>query len=229
MHSPRYCLLPLLALAALLAGCTAVSRPGPGDFEYAPSMPQPPVRDPALAKGAIYQPALAMNLVGDARAGRVGDIITVILQERTQAQKSANTDLARESTNGAALSGSGPVGDFLSEGDRGIDFESSSEFSGEADADQSNSLDGQIAVTVAQVLPNGNLLVQGEKWITINQGEEFIRLRGIVRPMDISDSNTVPSTRIADARITYSGRGALADTSTPNWLTRFFHSAVSIF
>jgi flagellar L-ring protein precursor FlgH len=225
----RFSAVLSIVLPMMLAGCTAVTRPGPGSFEYSPSMPQPQVRDPVEANGAIYQPALAMNLVADARAGRVGDIITVLLQERTQAEKSANTDLSREATHGIGVSSGGPVGDWLEEGDRNIDLESSSEFTGEADTDQSNRLDGRIAVTVAQVLPNGNLVVQGEKWITINQGEEFIRLRGIVRPMDISDSNTVPSTRIADARITYSGRGAVADASTPSWATRFFFTALSLF
>lgn len=219
----------LVLIVTALQACTAVTRPGPGGEEYLASRPQPVLREPALNQGAIYQPALGMNLVADARAGRVGDIITVILQERTQAEKSANTDLTRESTHGAGITSSGELGSFLGEGDRSIGLESSNEFSGAADADQSNRLDGQIAVTVAEVLPNGNLLVQGEKWITINQGEEFIRLRGIVRPMDISDSNTVPSTRIADARITYSGRGATADASTPTWLSRFFFSAISIF
>ena len=221
--------LVLLALLALLGACTSVSRPGPGGFEYSPSMPQPPVRDSASARGAIYQPALAMNLVGDARAGRVGDIIIVLLQERTQAAKSANTDLSRSTTHSATLGGSGELGSFLGDGERTIDAQQGTEFSGEGDADQSNSLNGQIAVTVAQVLPNGNLVVQGEKWITINQGEEFLRLRGIVRPMDISDDNTVLSTRVADARIAYSGRGSLADASTPSWLTRFFLSAASLF
>jgi flagellar L-ring protein precursor FlgH len=85
-------------------------------------------------------------------------------------------------------------------------------------------LDGSITVTVAERLPNGNLRVQGEKRITINQGEEYIRLEGIVRPVDIGPENTVPSTQVADAAITYSGRGNLAATNRPGWLTRFFNS-----
>ncbi len=99
-----------------------------------------------------------------------------------------------------------------------------SSFDGASDSSQSNRLDGSITVTVAERLPNGNLLVRGEKRITINQGEEFIRVQGIVRPVDIGPANSVASTKVADARITYSGRGTLADSNRPGWLSRFFNS-----
>ena len=79
-------------------------------------------------------------------------------------------------------------------------------------------------MTVAERLPNGNLLVRGEKRITINQGQEFIRVQGIVRPVDIGPANTVPSTKIADATITYTGKGTLADSNRQGWLSRFFNS-----
>jgi flagellar L-ring protein FlgH len=85
-------------------------------------------------------------------------------------------------------------------------------------------LEGSIAVTVADVLPNGNLIVQGEKWMRINQGEEYIRLRGIVRPVDIGANNSVLSTQIADAQFAYGGTGAVAASSSPGWLSRFFGS-----
>jgi flagellar L-ring protein precursor FlgH len=97
-------------------------------------------------------------------------------------------------------------------------------FSGQADSSQSNRLDGSITVTVAERLPNGNLVVRGEKMIQINQGEELIRVQGIVRPVDIGPQNTVPSTKIADARISYGGKGTLADANRPGWLSRFFNS-----
>ena len=97
-------------------------------------------------------------------------------------------------------------------------------FDGKSDSSQSNKLEGSITVTVAERLPNGNLLVRGEKRITINQGQEFVRLQGIVRPVDIGPANTVPSTKIADATITYTGKGALADSNRQGWLSRFFNS-----
>src|SRR5690606_4314762 len=99
-------------------------------------------------------------------------------------------------------------------------------FNGEADANQSNSLTGPITVTVADVLPNGLLAVRGEKWITLNNGDELIRLSGLIRPEAVGPDNSVLSTRIADARITYSGTGAFANASKPGWLSQFFMSPV---
>src|SRR5690606_39021158 len=96
------------------------------------------------------------------------------------------------------------------------------DFSGEGSSSQSNRLDGDITVTVAHVYSNGNLLVQGEKWMTLNQGEEYIRISGIVRPTDIGPGNSVPSYKVADARIAYSGNGAINDANRPGFLSRFF-------
>jgi flagellar L-ring protein precursor FlgH len=99
---------------------------------------------------------------------------------------------------------------------------STSDFEGSADADQSNSLSGTISVTVTQVMPNGLMEVRGEKWLTLNQGEEFVQISGIIRPVDIGPDNSVPSFKVADARITYAGKGALADANSPGFLARFF-------
>jgi flagellar L-ring protein precursor FlgH len=108
--------------------------------------------------------------------------------------------------------------------DLGLSTDSSSEFEGEGKSNQSNHLIGSIAVTASQVLPNGNLLVQGEKWIQINQGGEFVRLKGIVRPYDVSSRNTVLSTHVADAKISYGGRGTLDEANVTGWMARFFMS-----
>jgi flagellar L-ring protein precursor FlgH len=105
-------------------------------------------------------------------------------------------------------------------------LQSANDFSGKADSEQSNKLRGSITVTVAQVLPNGNLIVQGEKWIAINQGDEYVRLRGIVRPVDIKADNTVVSTQVADAQIIYRGKGAPADSNAMGWLARCFLSPI---
>ena len=99
-------------------------------------------------------------------------------------------------------------------------------FDGAGDSSQSNQLSGEITVTVAEVLPNGNLVVQGEKWLGINQGNEFVRLRGIIRPVDISATNTVQSIQVANAQLYYGGTGALQDSNTPGWLSRFFNHPV---
>jgi len=88
----------------------------------------------------------------------------------------------------------------------------------------SNSLSGNITVTVHDIMPNGTLVVRGEKWLTLNQGEEYIRVSGMVRPQDIGQDNSVPSTKLADARIEYAGTGSVSDTNVTGWMTRFFIS-----
>ena len=108
----------------------------------------------------------------------------------------------------------------------GFGLESDQAFSGAGASNQSNQLSGTIAVTVIEELPRGNLMIQGEKWISLNQGSEYIRIRGIVRKSDISSANTILSTQIADARIGYGGTGAPAAASKMGWLSRFFNSAL---
>ena len=103
---------------------------------------------------------------------------------------------------------------------------SANDFKGGATASQQNTLSGAITVTVAEVLPNGVLRIRGEKWIRLNQGDEYVRLGGMVRVEDIDQANRLSSQRIADARITYAGRGALADSNQAGWLGRFFNSSL---
>jgi flagellar L-ring protein precursor FlgH len=103
------------------------------------------------------------------------------------------------------------------------------EFEGEGSSDMSNNFSGNITVTVHDVLPSGVLMVKGEKWLTLNQGDEYIRISGMVRPQDIGSDNTVESTKLADARIAYSGTGAVNDTNVMGWLSKFFISAIMPF
>jgi flagellar L-ring protein precursor FlgH len=209
-----------LALAACAHGPeVAADR---GDAYRAPSVVYVPA--PA-APGTIYNPAGSFDLFMDLRARAVGDILTVLLVERTDAQKEASTSTSRGTSvdTGLPIFGGRPI---TSNGTPILNNELSSDssFGGQADSSQSNRLNGSITVTVADRLPNGNLRVVGEKVITINQGEEIIRLEGIVRPVDIGPQNTVLSTKVADASITYSGRGTLAASNRPGWLARFFNS-----
>ncbi|WP_329742656.1 flagellar basal body L-ring protein FlgH [Dyella sp. A6] len=213
--------LPLLGLL-LLTGCMSMpSRHD--DAAWAPTPPPPPPTA-APTDGAIYQAGQNMELFTDPRAHRVGDILTVALVENMQASKKATTDTSKKDVTslgaptllGHALTFNGSPASIGTSGDR--------TFAGSGDSSQSNQLTGEITVTVAQRLSNGNLVIRGEKWVTINQGRELIRVSGIVRPQDIQPDNSVPSTRVADARITYTGRGALADANTQGWLSRFFSS-----
>ncbi|WIO73459.1 flagellar basal body L-ring protein FlgH [Porticoccaceae bacterium LTM1] len=179
---------------------------------------------PTETNGAIFQAGYELAMFQDIKARRVGDTITVLLSEQTDAEKSTSTSLDRTSsttlTNPTVL---GNVPGFGSSNyNLGVDLDSQHDFSGAGTSNQSNKLSGSITVTVAQVLPNGNLVIEGEKWIEINQGQEFIRLKGMVRPVDVNASNTVLSTQVANARISYSGKGQMADTNRMGWLARFF-------
>ncbi|WP_422126788.1 flagellar basal body L-ring protein FlgH [Thioalkalivibrio sulfidiphilus] len=215
--------LSLVLLAGLvLGGCASVNGVKPGDSpEF--SAVNPPMPVPAeYNNGAIFQASYGTGLFEDYKARRVGDILTVRLAERTQARKSANTSTSKESSVNM------PTPTVLNRTipELSTSIEGSRSFDGAGDSAQSNQLDGSITVMVAEVLPNGNLVVQGEKWIRINQGQEFIRLRGIVRPVDVRADNTILSTQIANAQVAYGGSGTLADSNSPGWLTRFFNSPV---
>ena len=224
----RLSIVLVLSGASLLAGCIAPPAK-PNDPYYAPVLPRTPL--PAAANnGSIYQAGFDQNMYGDRKAFRVGDIITITLNEKMAASKSANSTVSKDSTNsmgltslfGGGVSTKNPVTGGKMTLDAG--YSGSRETEGDAKAAQANSLTGSITVTVADVLPNGILSVRGEKWMTLNTGEELVRIAGMVRADDIATDNTVSSTRIADARITYSGTGSFADASQAGWLDRFFMS-----
>lgn len=224
----------LLLCASLLGGCAGIEeRTHPA---YAPMEPITYTR-PAegISSGSLYSEQRGISLFSDTRARAVGDIISIVLMESTQASKNAGTSIARESGIDVApptiLGREDP--DFSVDRFRGLTLQQSvasdSEFSGNGSTNQSNSLSGAIAVQVARVLPNGNLMVQGEKWLALNKGEEFIQLRGIVRPQDISASNSIPSTLVADARISYGGTGVIDRANSPGWFSKFFNSPLNPF
>ena len=219
---------PLLAGLLLSSGCMAPTAK-PDDPYYAPVLPRTPL-PAAQNNGSIYQAGFENGLYDDRKAFRIGDIITITLNERTQASKNANSNIQKDSSANlgvTSLFGSTPSAtNPLTGGNMnlGAQFNGEREASGSGQAGQSNSLSGSITVTVAEVLPNGILAVRGEKWMTLNTGDELVRISGLVRADDIATDNTVASTRIADARITYSGTGAFADASQPGWLSRFFVS-----
>lgn len=214
----------MIAMLMFLHGCAMLPGPKADDPEYAPVTTATPEPPPASA-GGIYQIGHGLSLFDDRRAYQVGDIVTIMLTEKTTASKAANSEISKEDNinigAGVVLGASPPrAGDLTME----TSVASNRDFQAEADADQNNSLQGSIAVTIAEIMPNGLLKVRGEKWITLNTGDEFIRVRGLVRPEDINSSNQVPSTKLADARITYSGTGALADANQQGWGSRFFNS-----
>lgn len=231
MRSKTFGRIGVLGLAALAAACTGLPARDPA---YAPVRPPEPV---AVAEptGSLYQPNQGLALFADPRARRVGDILVVRLVENTNATKSASTTTKKENAVDIAnpnLFGTGVVWDASrrlplasSTGlDLSANLSSSSDFNGDGGSSQKNSLLGSISVTVVEVQSNGNLVVRGEKQIGINQGSEYVRLAGIVRPQDVLPDNSVLSTQVADARISYRGKGALADANANGWLGRFFLS-----
>ena len=202
-----------------LAGC--VSKPP--EPSYSATWPEA-VPGAAQANGAIYQAGHDVALFENAVARRVGDTLTIRLKERTNASKSSTTSTAK-STN-IELPGPIIAGRPVTHNGTPIletSVNNNSEFDGQGQSTQSNRLEGDITVTVAQRLSNGNLLVRGQKWITINQGQEYVRIQGIVRPIDIDPDNSISSLKVADAMIAYGGKGALANANSPGLLARFFN------
>ena len=216
-------LVAALGLAAALGGCASAPLDDPA-YEPAPPRPVVPASDNG---GSIYQSASNRFFFEDARARRVGDIINVVLDERTDATKTASTNAAR----GTSIDLQGPTlfGAPVTLGGRPVlssELGASTDFSGAADSSQSNRLSGSVAVTVHEVLPNGLLRIRGQKVLTLNQGSEVVRVSGLVRSTDIRPGNAVLSSEIADADITYGGEGLLADSNRAGWLTRLFTSPV---
>jgi flagellar L-ring protein precursor FlgH len=216
----------VLIILVTLSGCmTIYSDEVKDDPNWAPSYPEE-VKVSSNNSGSIYNVATAKTLFQDKKALRIGDIITVVLSENTRATVNADTELSKDTN----VSTTAPVLlDFehtlgASVGGAGVSLQSANAFKAETDSKQSNLLQGTITVTVQKVFLNGNLMIKGEKWIALNQGKEFIRVSGLIRPEDISKDNSIQSTNIANARLYYGGTGALAEANEEGWLGRFFNT-----
>jgi flagellar L-ring protein precursor FlgH len=173
--------------------------------------------------GAIYSAGRSMTLFEDRKARDVGDLITIVLSERMSASSTAATNTKK--TSSSSVEAPTIFGGAVTHKGRELlanELGSNSKFEGSGDTSQSNRLEGNLTATVVSRLPNGNLIIQGEKWIQLNQGTELIRVQGIVRAADIAPDNTVPSNRVAEARFSYSGKGAMAQSNVRGWFSRFF-------
>ena len=208
----------LCALGVALAGCQSLSELLPDEDSSAYEPLPLDYSVPPAKGGGLYRPGYAGSLYQDKRALRVGDILTIVLDESTQSSKSAGTSFGKSSSIG--IDTPTVLGKAYSGLETQVDAER--DFNGSAKSSQQNTLRGSIAVTVHKVLPNGTLLVKGEKSLRLNQGDEFIRLAGLVRLDDINRYNQVSSQSVANARISYAGRGVLNDSNSACWLTRFF-------
>ena len=235
-HHKLINILLIALLFTFVAGCQQKVRRDPAFATIRPALPP----QPSETNGAIYQRGHDVRLFEDLKARRIGDILTVQLVESTNASKSADTTLAKATNTSItnptifntspqfSLSSSLP---FVNTKDLNLTttLASDHDFTGTGETSQQNALTGNVSVTVVEVLPNGNLIVRGEKRITLNNGNEYIRLSGIIRTVDISSTNTVLSSRIADVTIMYTGEGQVANSSLMGWLSRFFTSVVFPF
>jgi len=229
----------VIAIFLLLVSLAACQSAPTRDPEFAAARPPLPPQ-PQVSNGSIYQPGFDLRLYEDIKARRVGDILTVHLTENTDGSKSTTSTADKSSSTNVSnptILGASPKFDvpgfvpLTSTRDLSLETKLSSEnaFEGSSDSSQKNKLTGDITVTVVEVLPNGNLMVRGEKRLTINNGNEYVRLSGTVRATDIQTDNSVLSTQIADATIMLTGDGQGADTNVMGWLARFFISAIIPF
>ena len=205
-------------LAGLLAGCNTV----PPTNVHQPMTARPaPLPDNPYAKGAIFNAATSRPLFEDRRARFVGDTLTISIVENTSASTKSNSQAERS---GSIAASTPTIHGLPGKSFQGVSLEASSSnnFSGKGEAAANNVFTGTLTATVIEVLPNGNLLVSGEKQVAIGHGKEYIRLSGVVNPSFITASNTIESSRIADARIEYKESGYISEAQVMGWLARFF-------
>lgn len=179
---------------------------------------------PRAQGGGLFVPHASSGLMADQRAHRAGDVLTVMLEEVTQASKRANTSTSKKS--GVSILPPVIAGSSI---DIDASLEAGSNFSGGGSSTQQNALTGSMTVIVQQVLPNGLLHIKGDRSLSLNQGDEVLRLSGYVRATDVDQYNRVSSLRVANARISYSGHGALSDANRSGWLMRVFQSPLFPF
>jgi len=214
-------------LAGLIAGMTGCAiTPATSVHQPMSARPAHPV---AVETGGIFKVAYSTQanrytpLFEDRRARYVGDTIIVTLNEKTTASKKSNSNTDRNSnstiTTPTPLAITGlPLPTSLMS--MNMDVGSANTFTGGGASASNNVFTGTIAVTVIEVLPNGNMLVSGEKQVGINQGQEFIRFSGVVNPIMIGNNSTISSTQVADARIEYRGNGYIDEAQTMGWFSR---------
>ncbi|MDD3799840.1 MAG: flagellar basal body L-ring protein FlgH [Novosphingobium sp.] len=213
--------ISLIIAVAALGGLTSACKSAEPSAGFAATLPLAPPAAPAAANGSIFQAGsgYAPLHMGN-RARAVGDPVTILLVESTKTSKSAGSQTDRDGGFSLTPPASGPFS-FLSP--EALTASGNSSFTGKGNATQSSSLSGQLSVTIAEVRPNGTALVQGEKRMNLSQGDEWVQFSGIVRLSDLDEDSRILSSRVADARIVYSGKGSIQRASREGWLSRFFN------
>ncbi|MDO9063749.1 MAG: flagellar basal body L-ring protein FlgH [Sulfuricella sp.] len=241
----------MMAVLVVLAGCSSV----PSTNVHQPMSVRPtPAPERAASGGAIYQANYSRPLFEDRRARNTGDVLTINIVESTSASKNVSSTAGRTSSvaqtaatptimgykpDPSRLWLGGIIGSTTSVDavtgntvinppsfDTNVSASGVQKFEGKGDTSQKNALLGTLTVTVIDVLPNGNLLVSGEKQMGINEGTEYVRFSGVVNPSTISSANVVTSTQVADARIEFKGRGEMDSAQAMGWMAKFFLSVL---
>ena len=221
----RYSMVLIMMMGgAVLSGCSTYVEDVASE-QFSPVFEEIQLSaDTTRKTGGIYKSGQNGLFSSDKRANRVGDILTVDFNETFSATKAQTTAASKSDQYDLSM----PLGlpnmitGGLGTGDakNALTTGTTQSFSGSGNAAQSNSLTGRISVTVVRIFDNGNMGILGQKELTLNNGKEYIRLSGIVRPEDISAANVVSSNRLADAQISYTGAGDVADTAKPGWLSK---------
>jgi len=221
---------PVLACSILLTGCATTAEVIP-TAQFAPVFPvaRPVSR---VSTGSLFVDGQGDNLFGVTKIYQIGDILTVLLDEATVGARKQNTTTERKSSNDAfpsiqaglskAIGNSGlPLGVGIGSAAAQMNASGANILNGgTGDHNQSGKLSGSISVSVADVMSNGNLVIRGEKQLTLSEGSEIIQVSGIVRPADVTPYGSVLSKRIANAQFTYKGTGDLANATQQGWGTR---------
>ncbi len=211
-----------LAILSLIVASVAACNTVPPTNVHQPMTARPASRTETLAaNGSIFQSGAARTLFEDRRARYIGDTMTITIAETNSASTKSNTKINRSSS---ITANAGPIVGLPGKSLQGMSLTAgdTNNLDGKGEAAANNVFTGTITVTVIEVLPNGNLLVSGEKQVAIGFGQEYIRLSGIVNPFFINSANTIGSSQVADARIEYKESGSISEAQVMSWLSRFF-------
>ncbi|MBS1189626.1 MAG: Flagellar L-ring protein [Rhodocyclaceae bacterium] len=213
-------------IPVLLAGLAACQTVPPTNVHQPMTTRPAPRPEQVAGNGSIYQGAFSRPLFEDRRARYVGDTLTIAITESTSASTKSNNKLDRSGSISASVDT--PMRGVLGNTFEGMSLgaKNANNFSGKGEAANNNVFTGTMTATVIEVLPNGNLLVSGEKQVAIGHEQEYVRVSGVVNPSWVDSTNTIPSSKIADARIEYKSAGQISDAQVMGWLARFFLSVM---
>jgi flagellar L-ring protein precursor FlgH len=220
MKTFKHCLM--LTMLLLLTGCLATSYDAAMKREPIVIPPSPPETKATLSPGSIWPGATSNNLIfTDRKARIIGDIVTIVVDEKSEGENNANTETKRTSMTAANITGfvqTNPDSTIMSGYKLGGGLDSN--LKGEGKTNRDGILKGRISARVVRVLPNGNLIIEGRRMLTVNSEDQFMVITGLIRPDDITSDNLINSQYIADARIVYAGKGVVDDKMRPGWMTR---------